>query len=395
MSKILDMRAERAKKWEAAKAFLDSHADKNGMLSAEDAQTYDRMEQEIVDLGRAVERMERAEAIENEMNKPVGNPILNKPGEDVEDKKGRAAKAYNNAFWQMIKARRGRMDARVVDALETGVDSEGGYLVPEEFERRLIDALTEQNVFRQLATVITTAGERKIPVVASHGSAAWIDEEAEYPESDVSFGQVSLGAHKLATLMKVSEELMNDSAFDMPSFIAAEFARRIGEAEEEAFFTGDGAGKPTGIITMAQAGITAAAADKVTFDEIIDLYYSLRAPYRNKAVFVINDTTAKLLRKLKGQDGQYIWQPAITANAPDVLLGRPVYTSQYMPAATTGNKAIIFGDMSYYWVADRTTRTFKRLDELYATTGQVGFIANERVDGKLILPEAVKTLTMA
>ena len=141
--------------------------------------------------------------------------------------------------------------------------------------------------------------------------------------------------------------------------------------------------------------MTAAAADKITMDEVIDLFYSLRAPYRRNAVFIMNDATVKALRKLKDGQGQYLWQPSITAGTPDTILNRPVYTSGFMPTLATGNKTILFGDLGYYWVADREGRSFKRLNELYAPTGQVGFLASQRVDGKLILPEAVKVLKQA
>ena len=260
-----------------------------------------------------------------------------------------------------------------------------------------VEALQEQNIFRKLAHVISTgSGERKIPIVASKGTAAWIDEEAQYPESDDAFGMVSIGAYKLATMIKVSEELLNDSVFDVPAYIAKEFARRIGAAEEEAFFTGDGKGKPTGILaaTGAEVGVTAAGTNVITMDEVMDLFYSLRAPYRRNAVFIMNDSSVKALRKLKTQNGDYIWQPSVQVGEPDKLLGRPIYTSSYMPALEAGAKGILFGDLGYYWVADRQGRSFKRLNELYAPTGQVGFLSSERVDGKLILPEAVKVLQM-
>ena len=106
----------------------------------------------------------------------------------------------------------------------------------------------------------------------------------------------------------------------------------------------------------------------------------------------MNDSTVKAIRKLKNGNGDYLWQPSVTAGTPDTLLNRPVYTSSYMPAIAAGNKAILFGDLGYYWVADREGRSFKRLNELYAATGQVGFQSSERVDGKLVLAEAVKVL---
>jgi len=241
----------------------------------------------------------------------------------------------------------------------------------------------------------TSSGDRKIPVVATKGTASWIDEEGAYTESDDSFGQVSIGAYKLGTMIKVSEELLNDSVFDLESYISREFARRIGAKEEEAFFTGDGSGKPLGILAAsggAETGITAASATAITADELIDLFYSLKSPYRRNAVWVLNDSTIKAVRKLKDGSGQYLWQPSLTAGTPDTILGRPVRTSAYMPAIAASAKTIAFGDFSYYWIADRQGRSFKRLNELYAANGQVGFLASQRVDGKIILPEAVKVL---
>ena len=395
MTEILALREKRANLWNAAKAFLDSHRGADGLMCAEDEATYDKMLDDIDNMASAITRAERAEAIDIELSKPTSAAIKTAPtttGAPV--KKGRASDEYRDSFWKAMRNK--AVNSEVLNALQVGTNSEGGYLVPDEFEKTLVEALEEQNIFRKLAHVIrTSSGDRKIPVVASKGSAQWIDEEAAYPESDDAFGQVSIGAYKLATMMKISEELLNDSVFNMPAYIAKEFARRIGAAEEEAFVTGNGTGKPTGVVGSAGVGQTTSKADEITFDEVMDLFYSLRAPYRRKAVFLMNDSTVKTLRKLKKGTGEYIWQPAITANTPDTILNRPVYTCAYMPEIATGAKTILFGDLSYYWVADRQSRSFKRLNELYAATGQVGFLASERVDGKLILAEAVKVLQQA
>lgn len=396
---ILELREKRAKAWEAAKAFLDSHRKENGTLSAEDDAAYTKMEQEITDLGKEIARLERQEALDAELNRPVNKPLTGKPmngrlEEDGGEKTGRASDEYKKNFWNAMRSK--APVPNVTNALQIGTDSEGGYLVPDEYERTLVEALEEENVFRQMAKVIqTSSGDRKIPVVATKGTASWMDEEGAYPESDDSFGQVSIGAYKLGTMIKVSEELLNDSVFDLQSYISREFARRIGSKEEEAFFTGNGTGKPLGILAAtggAQTGITAASSTAVTADELIDLYYSLKSPYRKNAVWTLNDSTVKAIRKLKDGNGQYLWQPGITAGAPDMILGRPVRTSAYMPAIVAGAKTIAFGDFSYYWIADRQGRSFKRLNELFAATGQVGFLASQRVDGKLVLAEAVKVL---
>ena len=393
---ILELREKRAKAWEAAKAFLDSHRNEKGVLSAEDDAAYTRMEQEITDLGKEIARLERQEAFERELSQPLNKPLTGRPvsGGVEKEKTGRASEEYKANFWNAMRSKVPLPS--VVNALEEGTDSEGGYLVPDEYERTLVEALEEENVFRQMAKVIrTSSGDRKIPVVATKGTASWIDEEGAYTESDDSFDQISIGAYEVGTMIKVSEELLNDSVFDLESYIAKEFARRIGAKEEEAFFTGDGSGKPLGVLAAAggaETGVTAASSTAVTADELMDLFYSLKSPYRKKAVWVLNDSTIKAVRKLKDSTGQYLWQPSLVAGTPDTLLGRPVKTSAYMPMIAAGAKTIAFGDFSYYWIADRQGRSFKRLNELYAANGQVGFLGSQRVDGKLVLSEAVKVL---
>ena len=396
MNKILELREKRAKLWDSTKAFLDSRRNENGLLSAEDTATYEKMEADVVSQGKEIDRLERQAVLDLELSKATTTAITNKPSQHQEpEKTGRASSAYKAAFWKAMKSKNA---FEVHNALQVGTDSEGGYLVPDEFERTLIEALEEENIFRQLATIITTSsGDRKIPVVATKGSASWVDEEGAIPEADDAFGQVSIGAYKLATIIKVSEELINDSVFNLEQYIAKEFGRRIGVKEEEAFFVGDGTGKPLGIFNAtggAGVGVTTASASAITIDEIMDLFYSLKSPYRKNAVFVTNDATVKSIRKLKDGNGQYLWQPSVTAGQPDTILNRPLKTSVYVPGIAAAAKTIAFGDFSYYWVADRQGRVFQRLNELYAATGQVGFKATQRVDGKLILAEAVKVLQM-
>ena len=395
MNKIIELREKRAKLWESTKAFLDSRRNENGLLSAEDTATYERMEEDVMSLGEEIKRLERQAVIDLELSKPTSSPISSKPGmKDEEEKTGRASDDYKKAFWNAMRMK--NPSNQIYNSLSIGEDSEGGYLAPDEFERTLITTLEEENIFRKLAKVIkTSSGDRKIPVVVTKGSAAWLDEGEDFEESDSVFGQTSIGAYKLGTMIKVSDELLNDSVFSIESYIATEFARRIGAKEEEAFIVGDGDGKPTGIFhTTAggQLGVTAASATAITADEIIDLVYSLKAPYRKNAVFIMNDATVKAVRKLKDGQGQYLWQPSLTAGTPDTLLNRPVYTSAYAPIIEAGASTIAFGDFGYYWIADRQGRSFKRLNELFATSGQVGFLGSQRVDGKLILPEAVKVL---
>jgi len=393
MSKIQELREKRAKVWEQTKIFLDEHRQENGLIKPEDNAVYEKMEDEVVSLGKEIERLERQEAMDRELSASNTRPLASRPDMMTEEKTGRASNAYKSAFWG---AMRNKVHPSVQNALQIGEDSEGGFLVPDEYENQLVQALQEANVLRNLCNVINTShGDRKIPVVASQGSATWMDEEAAFTESDDAFTQVTLSAYKLGTMLKVSDELLNDSYFDLEAYIAAEFARRIGAAEEEAFLTGNGSSKPTGLLHTtggASLGVTAASATAITIDEVLDLYHSLKSAYRKNATFLVNDATIKAIRKLKDGQGQYLWQPSVQAGTPDTILNRPVATSQYMPTAAAGEKTILFGDFKYYWIADRQGRTFKRLNELYAASGQVGFLASQRLDAKLILPEAIKVL---
>ena len=392
---IQELREKRAKAWDTARDFLDSKRNASGVLSEEDSKTYDALEAEVVNLGKEIKRLERHEQIDAEMRMPTSQPILGTPATpDNQTKTGTASAEYTAAFWNNIR-NRNWIDVR--NDLQVGTDTEGGFLVPDEFEKKLISALEEENVFRPLATKIqTSSGDRKIPVITQKGEATWMEEEEAYTLSDDAFGQISLSAYKVGTAIKISEELLNDSVFDLPSYIAKEFARRIGTKEEEAFLIGDGKGKPTGIFAAtggAENGATTTGA-AITFDDVIELFYSLKSPYRKKAVWVLNEQTVKALRKIRDNTGNFIWQPSVSAGLPDTILNRPYVTSVYAPTIAAGAKAIAFGDYSYYWVADRQGRSLKRLNELFAMNGQVGFLASQRVDGKLILPEAVKTLTI-
>ena len=395
MNQILSLREKRANLWNETKAFLESHRAEDGTVSAEDNATYEKMEADVVALGKEIDRLERQAAIDREMDQPTASPLVSRPAAPAAQKQGRASDEYKTAFWGMIRNR--SASHAVMNALQIGTDSEGGYLVPDEYERTLVQGLEEENVLRSLCTVIqTSSGDRKIPLVASHGTASWVDEEGTIPDSDDVFGQISIGAHKVATMIKVSDELLQDSVFNVESYIAAEFARRIGAAEEEAFITGNGTGKPTGLLHAtngAGTGVTTAGA-ALTADEIFDLVHSIKSVYRKKAVFLLNDSTLKAIRKLKDGQGQYLWQPGLKEGQPDTLLNYRLVTSPFMPEIAAGNKVILFGDFKSYWIADRQGRSFQRLNELYAVTGQVGFRATQRVDGRLVLAEAMKCLAV-
>ena len=381
---ILELREARNKAWEGAKAFVESKRDKDGLLSKEDAETYNSMEEKIKNYSKEIERMEAMENMENELNKPVNTPIVNTPSkvDNIGEKTGRASNEYKNA---MLNALRSNF-RQVSNVLQEGVDADGGYLVPDEYDTRLIQKLEENNIVRSLATNIKTSGEHKINIASTAPAAAWIEEGGTLTFGDSKFDQKILDAHKLHVAVKVTEELLYDNAFGLENFLIDSFGKAIGNAEENAFLNGTGTGQPTGIFATTGGGTYITAKTKGA-DAIIELVYNLKRPYRKNASFIMNDKMIATIRTYKDQNGAYMWQPSLVQGEPDRLLGFPVYTSQYAP-----EDSIAFGDFSYYNIGDRGVRSFKQLTELFAGNGMIGYVAKERVDGKLVLPEAVQIL---
>ena len=380
---IQELREKRAKIWDNARDFLDSKRNDSGLLSEEDSKTYDEMEQKIVNLGKEIDRLERQEKLGAELNAPTSRPILNTPNA----KHFTASDDYKNAMLTAIRTN----FKQISNILQEGVDADGGYLVPVEYDKRLIDILNEENIVRKLATRITTSGEHRINVAATKPAAAWIEEGAALTWGDATFDQILLDAHKLHVAVKVTEELLYDNAFGLENYLLTQFGNALANAEEDAFLNGDGTGKPTGIFAETGGGkVVETLSSAVKTDDVIDLVYSLKRPYRKNAAFILNDKTLASLRKLKDNNGAYLWQPSYQAGEPDRLLGYTVYTSAYAP-----EDSIAFGDFKYYNIGDRGSRSFKQLNELFAGNGMIGFVAKERVDGKLVLPEAVQILKLS
>ena len=394
---IIEMREKRTKLLATMDGFLETHRNEKGVLSAEDDATYAGMEKDLAALTNEIKRMERREAIDADLSKPVSTPITNQPmggkATGEQPKTGRASDEYRE---DMLKAL--RTNFRIIsNVLSEGIDADGGYLVPEEYDSRLIESLEEDNVFRRLGTTITTAGERKINIAATKPAAAWIDEGEALTFGDATFAQINLDAHKLHVAVKVTEELLYDNSFGLEKYILRQFSKALANAEEDAFLNGSGVGQPLGLLADAggaEVGVTASATNKITYDELVDLVYSLKRPYRKNAAFLTNDQTIGVLRKLKDQNGHPLWHDSVEDGEPGRILGFKVYTSPYFPVMEAGKPAIAFGDYSYYNIGDRGTRSFAELKELFAGNGMVGFFAKERVDGKLVLPEAVKLLKM-
>lgn len=393
---INDLLQKRGEVINKMKIMLDKIEGESRDFTGDEQTIYDAMDEEQSSLKNRADRLESLNTVHGDLDTlrdPQNHPTPVSQGGDRANPRG--TEEYINGFDRYARVGMNGLTGDVLNALQVGTDSEGGYIVPEEFDTQLVEYLQDINELRGYVNVISTASDRNIPIESTLGVATWTAEEAAYTASDAAFGQVVLAAHKLGTIIKVSEELLQDAFFDVQSYLARNFAKRFGLAEEAAFIAGDNSGKPNGIVQGSGLGVTAAGAAAVTSDELIDLYHAVPRMYRKNGTWIMADGTVKMVRKLKDGDGQYMWQPGLQSGQPDRILGHTLLTSSAMPAATTGLKSVIFGDLMGYTVADRQGTVVQRLNELYAANGQVGFRGYRRMDGETVDATGIKHLIQA
>ncbi len=318
---------------------------------------------------------ERVDALEREIN-----------GEKLQAEMLRKAKQYSNDYKEYLK------NAEITDSLKVGKDSEGGYLVPDEMEEGLVEALEQNNVIRKLSTVINTKGPRKVNTHVKGPIGYWVDEGGPITFSDAEFYQVVIDAHKCGAMVGVTEELLEDAGFDIEKYIINQLGEAVGEKEEEAFVNGNGTTMPRGFLLDAEVGFE---TTELSGDALVMLQSSVRGKFGKNAVWVMSEEAEQQLRKIKSYAGRPLWQPDMTEGAPKRIFGKPVYVCKEMPKVLPGNCPIAYGDFSYYWIGERGNRSIKRLGERFADRGLIAYLYFHRVDGRLILPEAIKTLKIA
>lgn len=378
-------------------------ADTDGRsLTVDEMASFDKMNEDIDNLGKTIERSDQVttkQTASNEMRVELAEPVITNAPATMSlpvVRTGTDSAEYRDGFERYIRGR--MLTADEQRALSEGTDSEGGYLVPNEWNDAIIQKLNEENVMRQLSTVVTTqTGTFNIPVVTNSATAAWISEGGTITEADTVFANYSMSAFKAGRTMKVSRELLADQRFNLVNFITDDFSRSINTLTEAAYVDGSGTGQPQGIIYNSNVGVTAAGAAAITADELISLNYSLKPQYRSRpsTAWLMADATIKAIRQLKDTTNQYLWQPGLRDGEPDRLLGKPVYASSHMPAMTTLKKSVVFADFSFFWIGDRQGIEMQRLTELYAATGQDGFIGTMRTDSVLTNTEASQVLQQA
>ena len=278
--------------------------------------------------------------------------------------------------------------------------SAGGYTVPQGFINQLEASLLAFGGMREVATILRTAegNDLPIPTVSDHANVgAILAENTQVAEQDITFAQITLKAYKYSSkLIRVSSELLQDSAIDLESFIGGALGERIARIFNTHATNGDNSSKPQGI-SASGAGKTATAVDAITFAELLDLQHSLDPAYRANARFMMHDTTFKLVRKLVDDQNRPIFMNDLSATSPGTLFGVPVVINQDVATVAAGAKAIYYGDFSKYIIRDVQDFTLLRLEERYADYHQVGFVGFSRHDGRILDAgtDPIKHLIMA
>ena len=384
--------AERERKIIAGKKFLRDHTDGEGKISVEDSKIAEKIIAEVEGLTmRITDELE---------NRPTIKPILMQPNYDpfgtVQNsyqKFGVSGEGYRKNFFDALRT--GFKKAEKVINLAEAPLQQGGYLLPQEMHDELITALTQENVLRQISRVVQTANDRRLVIQATPPTAQFVSEGQQITLSSEKFDQKILSAFKIAAGVSVTNELLADSYYDLEKHLQIEFSKAVASLEENAFLNGSGNGEPLGILPQMQADtsttITTAGA-AISADDIMDLAYKLKRPYRKNACWLMSDSTLASTRKLKDNNQAFIWQAGLAAGEPPTLLGYPVYTSEYMPEIASGKIPILFGDFQKFVVGQRGELIFRPLHELKALSDESVFLLIERIDGVLSDSLAVRGL---
>lgn len=408
-----ELREKRANLWNQANEIIERAAAEGRERTAEENEQIDRIHDEMDRLQREIERLERHHDLSRQLSESAGVIVglqdgaqaAGYSGRDIdsvvdeeirqwllnEDERQPKRFLLRNAFAPERELRRMLPELREQRALGTGSGPAGGYTVPQGFYRVLEDAMLAYGGMRQArTTILRTASGEPLPMPTANdtdneGIIISENPSTKVPEQDITFGQETLRAHMYSSkAIRVSFQLLQDSAFDLATYIAAKLGERIGRVTNRHFTVGSGTGEPKGVVTAAVVGKTAASASGITDLELVDLIHSVDPAYRAQAEFMFHDDTLRLLKNLRDQEGRPLWLPGLAVREPDTILGHRYVVNNHMPQIGAGNKSVLFGDFSKYYIRDVMDVLLIRLDEVYAEYGQVAFLAFSRHDGTLL-----------
>jgi HK97 family phage major capsid protein len=406
---IRDLREHRTRIHKQMLELNEKASEEKRDLSAEEAESFDKMATEFEELEHRIRRSAQlagmGRELEEEKHKvflPEGKPAPSNLAEyraQSGNIKVWDEPEYRQAFYHYLTAKNPSTDLEIEEhrVLSRATAGAGGNLVPTDMYDQIIRSLRFQGSIASLATTITTAsGEPlNIPSNTTHGSATWTAENVGFTASDEVFGTAQLNAYKAATQVIVSEELLEDSAFPLDSFLATEFGERTAVLEETAYVIGDDTGKPQGLLaTDATANITLATAavgnsTSFTYSALVTAVFTLPYQYRQNASFIVNDGTARNLYLMLDSQNRPLWNVNVATTGPDMFLGYPIYTHPDVPAPAISKISLLFGDWKKAYIIRRVDGYhMQRQMELYSNTGQIGFRGWERVDGGVVLAAA-------
>ncbi|MEU9972341.1 phage major capsid protein [Streptomyces sp. NPDC051014] len=395
--KIRELKAKRTKLGADAKAIMEAALGAGRNMNGEEEKQFDA----LMDQRDQTDGMiERAEKLLDDDRDAVDDLPDDQRGKGQDDAQLKAFRSY------LVHGRSALTDQQV-RALNMGTDPEGGFLMaPQQFVQELLQAVDDMVAIRRLGTVqqLTTAESLGVPTLDTDLSDAdWTSELSTGSQDDnLRFGKRELRPNPIAKQVKVSRTLLRRAALSPEAIVRQRMEYKFGVTQEKAFMTGDGNKKPLGLFTASADGIPTSrdvatgSATGFTGDGLIDAKYSLKSQYWAKARWLFHRDGLRIVRKLKDDNGQYLWQPGLASDRPDTILDAPYEVNEYVPNTfTNGNYVGMFGDFSFYWIVDSLQMDVQRLVELYATSNQVGFIGRMESDGMPVMPEAFVRLKAA
>lgn len=359
------------------KTLIDGAKTEKRAMTAEENTRLEEISAEIENINRSIQNEERAASLIGEEEKQVDN--AGAPEQ----------RAARDIVADMVRLRENRANENTVSGV--------GNIVPAEFSKDIIKKVTELCGIMQRISVVNSKGTYK-QIVQNDSykiTAGWTDEIAEIAASTAKFTTLEIGHHKLASLVKMSLELINQNEFDVVSEFTSQMTLDFAIKAESAIIKGDGSGKPYGLTTAGTAYQLAAPA--LTADDIVKIFHSLKASYHPNAAWIMSNDTLCKIRLLKDSTGQYLFhQNEMTGGYVGTVLGKPVLLSECMDNIAASKSPILFGDYARAYKANlNPDMTLQILVEKYAEFGMRGIVGILWLDGRPVNPEAYVNVSVA